>query len=89
MSLANVLAAAYAAPNLILLGDPQQLGQPSAAAHPPGTEVSALERVLGNNVTMPGDRGLFIENTGGCIRPCVPSRPRCSTKPPHIARRAT
>ena len=63
MSLANVLAAAYAAPNLILLGDPQQLGQPSAAAHPPGTEVSALERVLGNNVTMPGDRGLFIEST--------------------------
>jgi uncharacterized protein len=63
MSLANVLAAAHAAPNLILLGDPQQLGQPSAAAHPPGTGVSALERVLGDNVTMPADRGLFIENT--------------------------
>ena len=63
MSLANVLAAAHAAPNLILLGDPQQLGQPSAAAHPPGTGVSALERVLGDNVTMPEDRGLFIEHT--------------------------
>lgn len=63
MSLANVLAAAHAAPNLILLGDPQQLGQPSAAAHPPGTGVSALERVLGENVTMPEDRGLFIEST--------------------------
>ncbi len=63
MSLANVLAAAHAAPNLILLGDPQQLGQPSAAAHPPGTGMSALERVLGDNVTMPEDRGLFIEST--------------------------
>lgn len=63
MSLANVLAAAHAAPNLILLGDPQQLGQPSAAAHPPGSGISALERVLGDNVTMPEDRGLFIEHT--------------------------
>lgn len=63
MSLANVLAAAHAAPNLILLGDPQQLGQPSAAAHPPGAGVSALERVLGEEVTMPEDRGLFIDHT--------------------------
>ena len=63
MSLANVLAAAHAAPNLILLGDPQQLGQPSAGAHPPGAGVSALERVLGDEVTMPKDRGLFIEHT--------------------------
>lgn len=63
MSLANVLAAAHAAPNLILLGDPQQLGQPSAGAHPPGAGVSALERVLGENATMPEDRGLFIDHT--------------------------
>ncbi len=63
MSLANVLAAAHAAPNLILLGDPQQLGQPSAAVHPPGAGVSALERVLGEHRTMPEDRGLFIEHT--------------------------
>lgn len=63
MSLANALAAAHAAPNLILLGDPQQLGQPSAAAHPPGAGVSALERVLGDHVTMPDDRGLFIDYT--------------------------
>jgi uncharacterized protein len=63
MSLANVLAAAHAAPNLILLGDPQQLGQPSAGAHPPGAGVSALERVLGDKVTMPKGRGLFIERT--------------------------
>jgi predicted RecB family nuclease len=63
MSLANVLAAAHAAPNLILLGDPQQLGQPSAGSHPPGAGISALERVLGEKATMPPDRGLFIEQT--------------------------
>jgi uncharacterized protein len=63
MSLADVLAAARAAGNLILLGDPQQLGQPSGGAHPPGAEVSALERVLGEKVTMPEDRGLFIDHT--------------------------
>jgi uncharacterized protein len=63
MSLANVLAAANAAPNLILLGDPQQLGQPSAGSHPPGAGISALERVLGTDATMPPDRGLFIEHT--------------------------
>lgn len=63
MSLANVLAAAHAASNLILLGDPQQLGQPSAGAQPPDAGVSALERVLDGEVTMPEDRGLFIERT--------------------------
>lgn len=63
MALADLLAAAHAARNLILLGDPQQLGQPSAAAHPPGAGVSALERVLGDQLTMPDDRGLFIEHT--------------------------
>jgi hypothetical protein len=36
MSLANVLAISGAARNLVLLGDPQQLAQPSQAAHPPG-----------------------------------------------------
>jgi uncharacterized protein len=63
MSLANALAAAHAAPNLVLLGDPLQLGQPSSAAHPPGAGVSALERVLGDATTMPEDRGLFLEQT--------------------------
>lgn len=63
MSLANVLAAAHAAPKLILLGDPQQLQQPSPGSHPPEAGVSALGQVLGEHVTMPEDRGLFIERT--------------------------
>ena len=54
---------AGAASNVILVGDPQQLAQPSQAAHPPGAGVSALEHVLGRNATMPEDAGLFLDET--------------------------
>ena len=63
MSLANVLAIAGVADNLVLLGDPQQLAQPSHAAHPPGAGVSALEHVLGKHATMPDGAGLFLDQT--------------------------
>lgn len=63
MSLANVLAATGAARNLILLGDPQQLAQPSQAAHPPGSGASPLEHVLGDRSTMPTDAGLLLDRT--------------------------
>ena len=56
MSLANVLAVAGAARNLVLVGDPQQLAQPSHATHPPGAGVSALEHILGDHTTMPATR---------------------------------
>jgi len=63
MSLANVLSVAGAARNVILLGDPQQLAQPSQAGHPPGSEVSALEHILGERATMPADVGLLLDKT--------------------------
>ena len=63
LSLANVLAVAGAAANLVLVGDPQQLAQPSQATHPPGASVSALEHILGGRDTMPPDAGLLIEQT--------------------------
>jgi predicted RecB family nuclease len=64
MSLADVLAVAGAARNLVLLGDPQQLAQPSQAAHPPGSGVSALEHILGpDQATMPVGAGLLIDKT--------------------------
>jgi AAA domain len=63
MSLANILSVAGAARNLVLLGDPQQLAQPSQAAHPPGAGVSALEHILGDHATMPRDAGLLIDRT--------------------------
>jgi hypothetical protein len=63
MSLANVLACAQAAKNLVLLGDPQQLEQPQKATHPEGSELSALEYLLEGHDTMPKDRGLFLGET--------------------------
>lgn len=63
MSLANVTAVAPAARTLILLGDPQQLDQPTQGSHPDGTEVSSLEHVLDGDHTIAPDRGLFLETT--------------------------
>lgn len=63
MSLANTLAIAGAARNLVLLGDPQQLPQPSQGAHPPGAEQSALGHVLGDGTTIPPEQGLLLDTT--------------------------
>src|SRR5262249_20642564 len=63
MSLANALAVSQAAPNLVMLGDPQQLEQPQKGSHPDGVDVSALDHVLGLHATMPPDRGMFLEKT--------------------------
>jgi uncharacterized protein len=63
MSLADVLAVSAGAKSLVLLGDPQQLEQPQQASHPPGTQASALEHLLGGKKTIPPDRGLFLHQT--------------------------
>ncbi|MHB8571886.1 MAG: TM0106 family RecB-like putative nuclease [Candidatus Dormibacteria bacterium] len=63
VALANVVAVATSARNLILLGDPQQLAHPGHATHPPGSGVSGLQHVLGHHATMPADLGLFLETT--------------------------
>jgi uncharacterized protein len=63
LALANALVVAQAARSLILLGDPQQLAQPTRNVHPPGAAASALGHVLGSHETIPRDRGLFFEVT--------------------------
>jgi uncharacterized protein len=63
MSLANVLAVSQSAENLVLLGDPQQLNQPTKASHPDGVAVSALQHILGSHKTIPEDRGIFLPTT--------------------------
>lgn len=63
MSLANVLTVAPAAKALILLGDPQQLEQPTQGTHPDGTGVSALDHLLEGRQTISADQGLFLETT--------------------------
>jgi uncharacterized protein len=63
MSLANVIGSARAGASLVLLGDQQQLSQPSKAAHPDGTSVSALEHMLAGQRTMPAGHGIFLPRT--------------------------
>lgn len=63
MSLANVLAISQACKSLVLLGDPQQLEQPTQGSHPDGVGVSALEHLLGGHATIGNDQGLFLEET--------------------------
>ena len=63
MSLADVLAVSRGAKSLVLLGDPRQLEQPQQASHPPGTELSALEHILGQNKTIGAQAGLFLQQT--------------------------
>jgi uncharacterized protein len=63
VSLADGLALATCARNIVLLGDPRQLGQVSQGIHPPGAAASVLEHLLGGEDTVPADRGLFLSNT--------------------------
>jgi predicted RecB family nuclease len=63
MSLANALAIAPCAKNVVLLGDPRQLEQPIKGTHPEGTAISALDHVLEGRMTIARDRGLFLEET--------------------------
>jgi superfamily I DNA and/or RNA helicase len=63
MSLANVLAVSQAAKTVVLIGDPQQLDQPMQGSHPEGTDVSALDHILGGEQTISADKGLFLERT--------------------------
>ncbi len=62
-SLANAVAVSAAADSLVLLGDPQQLDQPTQGTHPPGAGRSALAHLLAEQATMPGHLGLFMDRT--------------------------
>ncbi|HEX5050644.1 MAG TPA: TM0106 family RecB-like putative nuclease [Planctomycetota bacterium] len=64
MSLAQVLAFARAAKNLVLLGDPQQLEQPHQGTHPDGADVAALTHLIGTDrATLRDEQGLFLPKT--------------------------
>lgn len=61
LALGDALACATAAHNVVLLGDPLQLAQVSQGAHPPGSGASVLEHLLGEEHTVPPDRGVFLD----------------------------
>jgi uncharacterized protein len=61
LALADAIACAPSARNIVLLGDPLQLAQVSQGSHPVGTGLSVLEHLLGDDATIPEDRGLFLD----------------------------
>jgi uncharacterized protein len=63
LALADAVASANAAKNLILLGDPLQLSQVAQAEHPDGSGASVLEHILGTHATLPQDQGVFISES--------------------------
>jgi superfamily I DNA and/or RNA helicase len=63
MALANVVAVSQAADSVVLLGDPQQLDQPTQGTHPDGVGVSALRHLLGEQKTISSARGIFLPTT--------------------------
>jgi uncharacterized protein len=48
---------------MVLLGDPQQLAQPTQAVHPGESGASALEHLLDGAATIPPDRGVFLDRS--------------------------
>ncbi|WP_462187397.1 MULTISPECIES: TM0106 family RecB-like putative nuclease [unclassified Frankia] len=62
-ALADTLAVAGAARNLVLLGDPQQLPQVVAGLHPDGADASALSHLLGDAEVIPPEFGYFLDRT--------------------------
>jgi uncharacterized protein len=63
ISLADALAMATAADDVVLLGDPNQLPQVTQGAQPAPVRASVLEHLLGEATTVPPDRGVFLEHT--------------------------
>jgi predicted RecB family nuclease len=60
VSIANIVAMAASAQNVVLVGDPMQLSQPIQGAHPGESGLSALEYLLAGHNTVPTDRGIFL-----------------------------
>jgi uncharacterized protein len=60
-NLANTIAVAPSARNLMLLGDPQQLPQVSQGTHPEPVDGSALGWLVEDHHTLPASRGYFLD----------------------------
>jgi uncharacterized protein len=61
--LANTIAVAASAGNLLLLGDPQQLPQVSQGTHPEPVDGSALGWLVEGHRTLPAERGYFLDRS--------------------------
>ena len=62
-SLANTIAVAAGARNLLLLGDPQQVAEVSTGTHPEPVDTSALGWLLAGQDVLPDEFGYFLAHT--------------------------
>ena len=70
MSLANLLVMAQCAKTIILVGDQQQLSQPTKADHPGESGKSCLEYLIKGANVVPKDKGIFL-NTSWRMEPSL------------------
>jgi hypothetical protein len=63
MSLANLLVMARCARTILLVGDQQQLAQPSQADHPGESGLSCLEYLMQGAHVVPVERGVFLSTS--------------------------
>jgi len=63
VGLGHLVGMASAARNVVLVGDPMQLPQPTRGAHPRGSGASCLEHAIGDHAVVPPERGVFLGTT--------------------------
>ena len=63
VSIANLVAIAPAARNIVLVGDQMQLPQPTQALHPDESGASTLDHLLQGERTIPPETGVFLDIT--------------------------
>ena len=61
--LADLISLGGIAKNIVLVGDQQQLGQPTQGSHPNLSGNSVLEYLLKGKDTVPADMGIFLTRT--------------------------
>ena len=63
MTITDVIAIGVIAKNIILIGDQQQLGQPTRGSHPNDSGKSILDFLLENRDTIDETKGIFLNKT--------------------------
>ena len=63
MSLANTVAIGTCARSIVLIGDPNQLPMVTQGVHPGRAAATSLGHLIGDDVTISAERGLFLETS--------------------------
>jgi predicted RecB family nuclease len=63
ISVADLIVLGQIAKNIVLIGDQNQLGQPTKGSHPGLSGKSILEFLLDGQDTIPEDKGIFLNKT--------------------------